>query len=212
MKLEKTNTITHDIYGEIDWKKAAGLFKTEEKGRAFLSSAFPSTKDVLNIVAAAGTIGFMFACPKAASQMLGNTAYKKWKVNKVFSNLLRQNNIEIQENPDGSQTVHITKQGMMRALTYKLDTMTLQPRRWDGKWRVVIFDIPEKHKRLRDVFRKRLVQLSMYLLQESVFVSPYPCFDEIEFLRSLYRVQFNVVYLLVEKIEGDERLRSYFDI
>ena len=102
---------------------------------------------------------------------------------------------------------------MNRALTYQLDTMMVRkPKRWDKKWRVVIFDIPEKYRRVRDIFRSRLRQLSLYQLQESVYISPYPCFSEIEFLRELYGVSFTVSYLLVDRIEDDELLRSHFEL
>jgi hypothetical protein len=209
MKTPKEGII---VYSDIDWEKAACVFEKGKTSQSKITASFPSTKDVLNILAAVGTIGFLFACPKAASQMLGNNQYKRWKVKKVFSNLSRQKDIEVQEHEDGSQTVRITKQGMVKALRYKLDTMKLQPRRWDGKWRVVLFDIPEKHKKIRDVFRMRLIQLSLYMLQDSVFASPYPCFDEIEFLRSLYHVQFNVIYVLADKIEDDTPLRQHFQL
>ncbi len=57
-----------------------------------------------------------------------------------------------------------------------------------------------------------LRQLELYPLQKSVFVSPYPCFDEVEFLRELYGVAFTVRYLLVERIEKDEFLKQHFNV
>jgi len=58
----------------------------------------------------------------------------------------------------------------------------------------------------------RLRQLGLYQLQKSVFVSPYPCFDEIEFLRELYGERLSVQYLLVEKLEDDDWLRDRFQL
>ncbi len=43
--------------------------------------------------------------------------------------------------------------------------------KWDGKWRIVIFDIPEANKRVRQVLRETLKVLEFWPLQKSVWVS-----------------------------------------
>ncbi len=207
---------TPNFYAHIDWEKVSALFQNSKPGATY-KTVFPSTKQVLHFLAAAGAIGLIFAFPGAAPAIgklvLGKDEYVPWKMKKTIGQLEKQNFVTVKENKDGSTTVMITREGLSRALTYRLDTLEIRkPRKWDGKWRVVIFDIPEKYKGLRDIFRSRLRQLDLYLLQESVYVSPYPCFSEIEFLRELYGVAFKVRYLLVEKIEGDEQLKSYFSL
>lgn len=42
---------------------------------------------------------------------------------------------------------------------------------WDGKWRVVVFDIPEKYRKVRDVFRRRLKEWGFKHMQKSVWMS-----------------------------------------
>lgn len=204
-----------NLYANIDWDKANKLFR-----QPILSSEkhlFPRAKELLHILAAVGTIGIVFAFPGAAPALglliLGKNSYSRWRTKKVITQLKRQKFIAIKENKDNTVTVKITKNGMIRALTYKLDSMNLnKPKRWDRKWRAVIFDIPDKYKKVRDIFRMRLRQLSLYPLQESIYVSPYPCFNEIEFLRELYGIPFTVKYLLVEKIEDDRELRQHFEL
>lgn len=51
--------------------------------------------------------------------------------------------------------------------------LTLQKRRWDRKWRLVIFDIEEVSKQARERFRSKLKEVGFGMLQESVFISPY---------------------------------------
>lgn len=51
--------------------------------------------------------------------------------------------------------------------------------RWDGKWRVVIFDIPQELHYRRVRFGRKLKSLGFYMLQKSVFVFPYQCEDEL---------------------------------
>lgn len=205
-----------DPYAKIDWEKAAILFKNSTSYTT-KKRLFPLTKDVLRIIAGAGAVGLTFAFPGAAlaisSILLGDKSYPRWSANKIFSQLDKQKFIDISENTDGSTTVKITQKGMTRALTYQLNTLKLKkPKHWDKKWRVVVFDVPEKYRRVRDVFRMRLRQLGLYQLQKSVYVSPTPCFKEIEFLRELYSVSINVRYLLVEKIEDDTFLRDHFSL
>lgn len=212
----KSRAKPKDPYAKIDWEKTAILFKNSTSDTT-KKRLFPLTKDVLRIIAGAGAIGLTFAFPGAIPALgaifLGDKSYPRWSANKIFSQLDKQKYIAVNENADGSTTVKITQKGMTRALTYQLDILQLKkPKHWDGKWRVVIFDVPEKYRRARDVFRMRLGQLGLYQLQESVYVSPTPCFKEIEFLRELYSVSINVRYLLVEKIEDDSYLRDHFSL
>lgn len=42
---------------------------------------------------------------------------------------------------------------------------------WDGKYRIVIWDIPEKNRRVRDLFRRKLREWEFKSLQKSVWIS-----------------------------------------
>jgi len=149
----------------------------------------------------------------AAFVKLGQRDYSGWGMRRTLKRLKKQKYISVSEDTSGRVTVQITKEGMTRALSYKLESMELtKPKKWDGKWRVVVFDIPEKYKRLRDIFRIRLGLLGLIKLQESVYVSPYPCFDEVEFLRELYGVSFTVRYLVAARIEDDDSLKQHFQL
>lgn len=202
-------------YIQIDWEKASKLFQ-----QPIISSqkhSFPPVKEILHVLAAAGAIGIIFAFPGAApaigSLVLGDNSYDRWKTKKIITQLKKQKFITIKENSNNTVTVKIANQGMVRAVTYQLEAMQLKKQKnWDKKWRVVIFDIPDRYKKVRDIFRMRLRQLSLYPLQESIYVSPYPCFNEIEFLRELYGISFTVKYLLVEKIEDDGELKQHFEL
>jgi len=49
----------------------------------------------------------------------------------------------------------------------------MQKERWDGKWRLVFFDIKEKRKNKRDSLRKKLLELGFAMLQKSTYISPH---------------------------------------
>ncbi len=213
----KKRKLKQSAFANIDWKRAELIFHdvpAQEKN----PGKYPSTKEMLMFLAGVGVVGLILAFPPiitgvAAFVRLGERNYSGWGMRRMLKRLNKQKYISVSNEGDGNVTVRITKQGMTRALSYKLESMVLQkPKKWDGKWRVVIFDIPEKHKGLRDVFRMRIGQLGLYQLQESVYVSPYSCFDEVEFLRELYGVSFTVRYIVASRIEDDEYLKQRFEL
>jgi len=83
-------------------------------------------------------------------------------------------------------------------------------RRWDGKWRIVIFDIPEKRKKMREILRSLLKRLKFKMVQESVFVHPLDSRQEIKYLVDHFRLKGSVKYLIAEIIEGEEKIISHF--
>src|SRR3989344_1255257 len=79
--------------------------------------------------------------------------------------------------------IEVTPQGKEILAGYKMQNLRIkQPPRWDGKWRFVVFDIPEKHRAVRKLFRWRLRHMDFFRVQQSVWVYPYPCKEEIEML------------------------------
>ncbi|MDO8569934.1 MAG: hypothetical protein Q7R89_04155 [bacterium] len=86
------------------------------------------------------------------------------------------------------------------------------PKKWDKKWRVIIFDIPEKKRRTRDRVRTLFRSAGFYLLQDSVWVYPYDCEDILTLLKSDLGVGKNILYLIVDEIENDKHLREFFDL
>lgn len=82
--------------------------------------------------------------------------------------------------------------------------------RWDGKWRLFIFDIPEEDRMARNMLRRKLKDLGMYNMQRSVFVYPYDCRKELEFISDHYGVARYATYLETNYIDIDKELRRYF--
>ena len=87
-----------------------------------------------------------------------------------------------------------------------------KPKIWDGKWRIVIFDIPKHKKRARDALREKLKELGFYPFQKSVWVFPYPCEKEIQFLVELFDIWPYVNLIVAENISNDIKLRKHFKL
>ena len=88
----------------------------------------------------------------------------------------------------------------------------VKSKKWDKKWRVIIFDIPEKKRRVRDQIRNLFNQAKLYRLQDSVWVYPYDCEDILTLLKSDLGVGKNVLYLIVDELENDKYLRHHFNL
>ena len=115
----------------------------------------------------------------------------------------------------GSDTyIKITAKGKDLSKRFNYDDLELlKHKKWDKKWRLVIFDIPEKNKKERNALSEKLKDMGLYPLQESVFIYPHDCQNEIDFICEFLSISRYVNYCVVESIdkrEGD--LRQFFDI
>lgn len=87
-----------------------------------------------------------------------------------------------------------------------------RPKRWDGLWRILIFDIPEKRRELRDKVRRTLSAIGFIRVQQSVWLYPYDCEDLVTLLKADFRIGKDLLYLVIERMEYDERYRSHFGL
>lgn len=87
-----------------------------------------------------------------------------------------------------------------------------KPRRWDGKWRIVIFDVWERRRTIRDRLRIMLQKAGFIKIQDSVWVYPYDCEELFVFLRTDLQLGKGILYIVAEEIEQDERLRHHFGL
>ena len=90
---------------------------------------------------------------------------------------------------------------------------TVKKQKWDGLWRIIIFDIPEDHKNAREALRQKLKKFGFYHLQKSVFVFPYDCEKEIKALADFFMANDNIEYIRAKTLGGKEReVKDFFDL
>ncbi len=87
-----------------------------------------------------------------------------------------------------------------------------KPSRWDGRWRVLIFDVPEYRKSVRDKIRRTLMHIGFVRLQDSVWAYPHDCEDLVLLLKADFRIGKDVLYMIVDELEGDSKLRKEFGL
>ena len=134
------------------------------------------------------------------------------KLKNEIRNLYKSKLIKEKKNPDGSFTFVLSDKGRIKALTYHFEEMKIKAMDWDKKWRMVFFDVPEKYRWGRDALRRKLKELGFYELQKSVFVFPYECEDEIDFIIEYYGIRKYVRFAVIENIDNDMHLKDRFSL
>lgn len=130
------------------------------------------------------------------------------KVRIGFKNLERRKLIKIK-----NDNVAFTNRGFQWLEKSKFSKLRIKKQKWDKKWRIVIFDIPEDFRKQRNTFRFKLKSLGFYLLQESVFVYPFPCEEELGFLASYLNITDYIDIMVAESIGFKEKeIKEFFGL
>ena len=169
-------------------------------------------KIILDTVAVAGILGVGLLAPNVIGAMdklglLPNRRQKEYvssSVSKMVKKGLLKYNGKFYEMTNAGEN----KLRMWEFADFKFN----KPKKWDKKWRVIIFDIPDKKRKVRDQIRTVFKSAGLYLLQESVWVYPYDCEDIIALLKTDFGVGKNLLYLIVEELENDKYLRENFGL
>jgi len=107
----------------------------------------------------------------------------------------------------------VTNKGVQRLSEEKIWSLAIpRPARWDGKWRMVLFDIPAKKSRPRHLFRARLKEMGLVLYQHSVWVYPYPLEETVRAISDFYNISDCVLFAVAEKLNGGEQLARKFGV
>lgn len=88
-----------------------------------------------------------------------------------------------------------------------------EPVRWDGRWRVLIFDVKEKRRRIRFTLRQLLSGAGFIRLQDSVWIHPYACDEFVALVRAhLSSGVGELRSLVADALESDRPLREHFGL
>ena len=129
----------------------------------------------------------------------------------VLGRLARRGFITFEERND-RRYARITEKGK-RILQLEMQKVAhTKERKWDRRWRVVTFDIPEKRRGVRVNLRRFMEEYGFVRLQNSVWIYPYDCEDLIALAKANLRVGADVLYMIVERLEHDKHLREHFKL
>lgn len=97
--------------------------------------------------------------------------YRRHNFSRLLNRQLQTGDIEKVVNHD-EVYLRLTSVGKERVVR-DFPMLSLASKPWDGRWRIVIFDIAETEKNSREFLRDKLRQLGLGMLQESVWITPH---------------------------------------
>lgn len=108
--------------------------------------------------------------------------------------------------------IALTERGEDFLHSYAWDNVRIQkPKKWDGLWRVIIFDIPEEQRAGRVALQQTLRRLKFCAMQRSVYVFPYACKRELFMVLKENRMEEYVEYFETKSLgTAESRIRSFF--
>ncbi len=137
--------------------------------------------------------------------------FNTWRLKQVLKRMYDQKLIEVVET-NGEHIVKVSENGKRKLLRFDINDIELNQKNWDGKWRIIIYDIYTSKKQERELFRKTLKRLKFLKLQKSVYLTPFKCHNEIEYLRQVCNIGQEVLILTASGIENESAYKEYFGV
>lgn len=150
-------------------------------------------------------------CAIALGEKLPGEFYNNQKVAKSFFGLRRYKFIRRAKKHNNHYSLTLKGEAKLRHILVE-DIEIKNPRNWDGKWRLVMYDFPIRFQKARNAFRFKLKDLGFFQFQKSAWIYPYPCEGEILFVADFYGVRKHVEILEVDKILDDRKLKTHFGL
>lgn len=191
-----------------------GIVETEAKKKRIYTNV---KYTLLAAIALTGVVLVATMAPNAPAALSNLPSFKRAKLRYQYKTALgrlaAQGHI-VFEKRDSKQYARITESGL-KVLAFEQEKVKLSnanKKRWNRRWRVVIFDVPEKRRKTRDRLRNIMERTGFVRLQDSVWVFPYDCEDFITLLKAELKIGVAVLYMVVEHIENDKHLRAHFGL
>ncbi|MHB1086696.1 MAG: hypothetical protein ACYCZ0_03020 [Minisyncoccota bacterium] len=166
---------------------------------------------VLASIKVAGLLTVVAVTPNSlnALEKLGviKTSRQKESIDRSFSRLLKGGYLRLENG-----RARVTEKGEAELRRLQSYQIISEPRRWDNKWRVLIFDIPEYRKSTREKLRRTVENIGFVRLQDSVWIYPHDCEDLITLLKADFKIGKDILYMIVESLEADGAIRKRFGI
>lgn len=146
---------------------------------------------------------------KAPAKAFLDTPYKNYIPKRKFYSAMESLQRGKYVKKEGKSFI-ITKKGKIRGWYIKWKIKKISIKNWDGKWRILFFDVPETKKSLREKLRKKLIIFNFVRLQDSVWVTPLPVEKELEELLKILEIKGFIRYVVTKEINFDEDLKKKF--
>ena len=133
------------------------------------------------------------------------TKYDRHKIRRTIASLEKRGLISVTK----TGGLRPTKKGVSYA-TY--ESLFIRKSTWDKRWRLVMFDIPEEKRAARITLSRKVLAMGMRHVQDSVFISPYPCEKEVLDAALFLKVNQYVQVADALTITDSERFKKEFNL
>ena len=170
---------------------------------------------VLAVVAVTGFVAFAAVAGNALQLLdyLPNEKYNlRYRAKSATGRLVAKKYVVWVE-MDGKKYLRITEAGR-KAFAFEKAKIELknQKKKWDGRWRMIVFDIPERRSAVRFRLRRIMGEIGFIRLQDSVWVYPYDCEDFMALLKAELKIGKDALYAIADTIEHDLDIRKHFNL
>ncbi len=134
--------------------------------------------------------------------------YQKKSFRRSFNDLVNKNIIFL-----SGEKIKLSKRGTELYKKYQIEDIKIKKsKKWNGIWHLVSYDIPEKYKKNRDYFRFVIQKLGFRKIQNSLWVFPWECKEEISIICQNIGVHPFVVYMNTKEIPNQNKYKTYFNL
>jgi DNA-binding transcriptional regulator PaaX len=175
------------------------------------------TLSVLKAIGSVGAIAAMVVMPGLAHGLAPFIRGKRYEEKeRIARNRLSYTIYRLKDRgflKDAQGKLSLTDKGRKLYLRYQLKELAIKrSKKWDGKWRLIAFDVWEARKSTRDALRKTIQRLGFVQLQKSLWIFPYDCEELVGLLRTDLQLFKAIQYMVVDRIDDDQRIRQHFHL
>jgi len=137
-----------------------------------------------------------------------------YAITRSIKNLADSGLIELLEGGQG-EYARLTKSGRMKATSYKLNaTSSLVNPAWDGRWRIILLDLPEARKAEREALRYLLKKAGFIMLKNSAWVSPFPFEFLFQNLKKDFGLSTELMIIVTDSLDGEteRELKKFYTL
>lgn len=185
---------------------------------------YAQSKNLLLLFGSGAVISSSFLTPHAGSagkeiNLVGQPRdQREWKkfntgyLKQTIDRLLAQGYLEYAKE-HGIEVIAISDEGRRKILSFAIEKEgPVRSKKWDGKWRMVLYDIDAKAKTKQQGIRKALKDLGFIQLQRSVYIIPFDCRKQVSFMRVQFALGNAIQYIDGAEFEDDIPYRRHFGL
>lgn len=110
-----------------------------------------------------------------------------------------------------NQYARLTKEGKKKVHSLSLENDTSLSPMWDGKWRIILLDLPESRKDERESFRYLLKKAGFLCLKNSVWISPFPYEHLFTNIKKDFGLTTELMVFVTDKIDPETE-QAFFEL